>query len=285
MRCPRGAVVVGVDGSAQSHTALTAAIEFARLKRRPLHVLHAYDLTPVYLEGLPDPGERAAVIRRTAQEVADRAQAIVATAAPDLDVTIDLVAADPREILQKASESASLVVVGSRGMGGMRSLPLGSVSAWVSTRAVSPTLVVRQTAGQHKQPARVMVGADANQVSASATEFAFEQASLRGQPLTLVHCFDETGAADDDDAEERLAVAESMAGLCEKYVDVQVDVELGRGSAAVYLAQASERASLLVVGSRFRSASAAMLFGAVSRAVVEHATCSVAVVPNHFEAR
>ena len=38
---PSGAVVVGLDGSEQSLTALDWAVEAAGLERRPLHLLHA----------------------------------------------------------------------------------------------------------------------------------------------------------------------------------------------------------------------------------------------------
>jgi len=278
---PRGAVVVGVDGSPDSDNALSAAVEQARLEHRPLHILHSYDLSPVYFQVLPDRADRAAHIKQVAQDIADRALARATETAPGLDVTVGLGASDPREALLKASETASIVVVGSRGLGTMRSLLLGSVSAWISTHAHSPTLVVRPSDAERR--ARIMVGTDATKVSSAAMEFAFAHASLRGAPLTVVHCFDKAEPSSEGDPEERLALAESMAGLRDKYVDVQVEVEFGRGSAAAYLSQASERADILVVGSRFRSTAAAMLFGAVSRAVVEHAACSVAVVPNHPE--
>ena len=62
-------------------------------------------------------------------------------------------------------------------------------------------------------------------------------------------------------------------------MDVDVDFELGRGPAARYLSNASERAQMVVVGSHQRSAAAAFFSSTVSRPVVEHATCTVAVVP------
>jgi nucleotide-binding universal stress UspA family protein len=288
---PRGAVVVGVDGSTHSDQALIAAVELASLEHRPLHIVHTFDGPKrVYARhGLPlDFDELVSSVKHEAQHVIDTARERVTTTAPDVDVTVELSTVDAREALEHASESAAIVVVGSRGRGRMRSLLLGSVSLWVSQHAHSPVLVVRPSHGEH--PSRIIVGTDATDVSADALDFAFAQASLRNLPLTVVHCFDDTFAGGygltgvpDEDLEglpgERLAIAESVAGLREKYVDVQVDFELGRGPAAAYLTHASERATLLVVGSRHRSTPGALLFGAVSRAVVEHASCSVAVVP------
>jgi nucleotide-binding universal stress UspA family protein len=106
-----------------------------------------------------------------------------------------------------------------------------------------------------------------------------------------VHCFEESFAGGygltglpDEDLEgipaERRALAESVAGLREKYVDVVAELEVVRGPAARHLASASEDAGMVVVGSRHRSTPAALAFGAVSRSVVEHAACTVAVVPS-----
>jgi nucleotide-binding universal stress UspA family protein len=142
--------------------------------------------------------------------------------------------------------------------------------------------LVRMT--NHIPGGAVVVGVD------DALEFAFAQASERRTPLVVVHCFDDnylggyglTGVPDEDLEGlpgERLAIAESIAGLREKCVDVDVDFQLGRGSAASYLTHASERARMMVVGSHQRSAAAAFFAGTVSRPVVEHAKCTVAVVP------
>jgi nucleotide-binding universal stress UspA family protein len=263
----RGAVVCGVDRSPASRIALTEAAQIARLEHRPLHIVHS---------------ERPPVER-----VADDALSFVRTEFPGLGVHATVGDADPRQALGNASSEAFLIVVGSRGSGGFHNLRLGSVSQWVAQHATCPTLVVRPSS----QPdAPVLLGTDTTAVSADATEFAFAQAALRSTRLVVVHCFDEyfqggyglTGVPDDDLEglpDQRLAVSESIAGLREKYPDVEVELELGRGSPAAYLARAAHRARLLVVGSRQRSSTAAFLTGSVSRSVVEHAPCSVAVVP------
>lgn len=289
---PRGAIVCGVDGSPSSNLALTRAAELARLERRPLHVLHAERVPvlafpPAVQRGLPD---LPTMVRGESRAVARRAVTAVTRDFPDLDVSSSVHDADPREALAAASGHAWLVVVGSRGLGSMRSLLLGSVSVWASQHIACPTLVVRDDSGADDPAAPVVVGADGTPLSTSAVEFAFAQASFLGCPLVVMNCYDDefrggygmTGAADeqlDDLGGHRLALAESIAGLREKYVDVPVELEVDRGPAATRLVRASEHARLVVVGSRHRSTAAAMLGGAVSRTVVEHARCTVAVVP------
>jgi nucleotide-binding universal stress UspA family protein len=73
-------------------------------------------------------------------------------------------------------------------------------------------------------------------------------------------------------------LAERLAGWAEKYPEVPVQSRVVRGRAARALVEASARAQLVVVGSRGRSGLAGILLGSVSRAVLLHAHCPVAVV-------
>ena len=77
--------------------------------------------------------------------------------------------------------------------------------------------------------------------------------------------------------EERL-VAETMAGLGEKYPDVAVTEMYRRGDPVHQLVEASRAASLVVVGTRGRRLVRSRLLGSVSQGVVERAECPVAVV-------
>jgi nucleotide-binding universal stress UspA family protein len=111
-RHARGGIVVGVDGSPESELALAAAHELAERLGRPL---------------------RAVVGTRHAHVDIDAARA----AAPALEEQ----QADAVDLLADLSESADLLVVGSRGLRGVRSL--GSVSERVAHEARCPVLVVR----------------------------------------------------------------------------------------------------------------------------------------------
>jgi nucleotide-binding universal stress UspA family protein len=62
---------------------------------------------------------------------------------PDVDVRTHVIQGRPADVLVDASESAELVVVGSRGRGGFRGLLLGSVSRGVLHRAHCPVAVIR----------------------------------------------------------------------------------------------------------------------------------------------
>jgi nucleotide-binding universal stress UspA family protein len=79
--------------------------------------------------------------------------------------------------------------------------------------------------------------------------------------------------------DDELALSEAMAGMGERYPDVRVTVRTALGLAEHDVVTAATRADLLVVGSHQRPAADRLLVGSVSTAVLEHATCPVAVVP------
>ena len=118
-------------------------------------------------------------------------------------------------------------------------------------------------------------------------EFAYLQAAVRNLPLTVLHCYADAQAAmgyivADQAADlesEKVLLAESMAGLAEKHPDVRARTQLAGGLPQDELVRMGERMNLIVVGAHQSGTVKRMLFGSVSIAVTEHATCPVAVVP------
>jgi len=73
-------------------------------------------------------------------------------------------------------------------------------------------------------------------------------------------------------------LAERLAGWGAKYPDVPVRRSVVRKQPAEALVNASEKAQLVVVGSRGRGNAAGLLLGSVSHAVLHRSHCPVAVV-------
>jgi nucleotide-binding universal stress UspA family protein len=275
-----GTVVVGVDGSDSSRLALDWAGRHADQAHRPLLVTHV-------------------VTQATGNGSEAGAEYLVATAAdrvhalhPGLEVRTAVALGNPADVLEAAAQTAHLVVVGPRGRGPVESVLLGSVSLSLLGRGGCPVVVVRPIS----QPVRnsghpVVVGIDGGAASSNAAEFAFRQASYDGLPLNVVHCTWDplpysapmADALTEQErttlrAEEDLAVAETLAGLAEKYPDVAVHRLNGTGDPARVLAEMSVSASLVVVGSHGHWEIASSLIGSVSRRLVEHASSPVVVV-------
>jgi nucleotide-binding universal stress UspA family protein len=209
------------------------------------------------------------------------------------DVVVDalVLPGDPRDVLIDLADTAHMVVLGSRGRGTVRSLLLGSVSTAISKHAACPVVICRPPRDGITSPG-IVVGADGTPASLPVIEFAFEQASLRGLPLTVLHAFWDVAAAvagfreasaevmrDPDLEELRLVLSESVAGFREKYPDVQVSLLLRHGLVDEALSPRGKAWDLVVVGRHDVSTTDRILTGSIATAVIERTHSNVAVVP------
>jgi nucleotide-binding universal stress UspA family protein len=138
-------VVVGIDGSEASDAALRRAVDEASPRGARLRIVCAWDTPAAYFTGgLPRSDDLMSGFELHARDVTDAALARVA----ELDASVECEARTPRghaaDLLVQESTGADLLVVGSRGLGGFRSLLLGSVSQHVVHHATSPVLIVRR---------------------------------------------------------------------------------------------------------------------------------------------
>ncbi|WDZ87704.1 universal stress protein [Micromonospora cathayae] len=132
-------IVVGVDGSELSLVALGFAVERAEQRGVPLHVVRTWAAAQWRTQGF-DPDEADATERTTlAEELARWRESF-----PNVPVTTQVGPGNPASALVEASREAQLVVVGSRGRGGLRGTLLGSVSQQVLQHAHCPVAVVRE---------------------------------------------------------------------------------------------------------------------------------------------
>lgn len=285
---PTGAVLVAVDGSPGSDGAVAWAAQEAALRGRPLVITSAADAgllpshNPYAISALPPEVERdfLAEARATGEAAAKAATA----AHPDLEVSVLPAVGDPREILIELSREAELIVMGSRGRGTVASMLLGSVSASVARHSACPVVVCRPSVPGAS--AGVVVAADGSPESRPVIEFAFAQASRRGLPLTVVHCFwDAVVAVAGDEALDpqlddlRATLAESVAGMAELYPDVDVTRRLVHGLVDEAILREDAGWDLVVVGRHPWNSLTRWLTGSVATTVLEHAHSTVAVVP------
>jgi nucleotide-binding universal stress UspA family protein len=134
-------VVVGVDGSACAQLALGFAFEQAAARDFPLRVIRTW-LPP--LSGYTPPDLNEDEITRATQRELDDVVGGWQAKFPDVDVTTDVRTELAAGALVAASRAARLVVVGSRGRGGLRGTLLGSVSQQLIHHSHCPVAVVRE---------------------------------------------------------------------------------------------------------------------------------------------
>ncbi|GAB7110567.1 universal stress protein [Streptomyces phaeofaciens JCM 4814] len=262
-------VVVGVDGSAMSLTAVEAAATAAARRGAALRVVHAEVPVKPRLE-VPDPASRMLV-----HEAAAHALEV----APDVVVTTSVVTGDVVHVLEAESQAADLIVVGSRGVGGIIGLLLGSTPVSLAAHSHCPVMTVRES---HRPPADagpVVLGVDGSPDCDMAVDVAFAEAAQRQAELVALHAWqpdkDSPGAAPES-AEQLLAQA--IAGRTDTYPDITVRLDLAGGKAGEVLLEASKAAQLLVVGARGRGGIAGLLLGSVSQGLMTHAHCPVVTV-------
>lgn len=281
-----GSVVVAADGSDHAMAAVEWAARQAILERRALSVVHADEtrLLDARAWARAEDGGAPALLRtghQTAVEVVDEAVAAARAVAPGVRVAGVIVDDDPRQALLAAGRIAHLLVLGSRGRGPARSLLLGSVSAGVVRHAECPVVVARPGTGTGARG--IVVGTDGSAASRLAVEFAFQLASFRQTPLVVVHStFDVLARAGrtvlSDLEDPSLLLAESLAGLREKYPTVDVQTEVLHGLVDQALTENAPPHELLVVG-RAPTTTLGDLGGSISLSVLERARGMVAVVP------
>ncbi|MGQ4599128.1 universal stress protein [Nocardia sp. R6R-6] len=283
-------IVVGVDGSAAAGAAITWAAQAAAQHRAPLRLVHVLDPVSDYGPGSTEPLTSTDYARmeghgRWVLDTATQQALIAVRRLRDIEVSTELAHAAVGPTLLDRTVEARTMVVGTRERGTMRRALLGSVSAALARRAHCPLVVVREGAPLSREAGKqpVVVGVDGTEISEPAIEAALNEASARSVPLLALHVWtgvELPGAGPEPAAEpeKQIVLAESLAGWQERFPDVEIQREIATDRPERCLLERSERAQLLVVGSRGRGGFAGMLFGSTSQALLLSVQCPIMIV-------
>lgn len=276
----RFGILAGYDGSPDAGQALRWAAREAEARGAILTVCHSWAPAYPVVTGAAGLSE---LVRSSGEQILAAAvrYAGECMSAPS-DILPVLASEPPAAALCQRSGGAEMTVVGSRGVGGLAGLLLGSVSSQVSAHAHGRVVVVRGSwrPMASRAPGPIVAGVDGSAASAAAAEFAFEEAALREAPLVAVCALADAagsigGARQVEDAFEQVLSRPEKANP-DVIVNRRVTPGPPRGA---LLATASDlNAQLLVVGGRGRGGLEGMMLGSVSDAAVHHAPCPVAVV-------
>lgn len=280
------AIVVGSNGSAGSEAALTWALERASRDKHPVIIVHAVDdrwMSPEF--------QYHEIIREAGMDLLQRAKASARGQAPDVEVDIQLRHGSGGSVLREVSKEAALVVVGGHGKRWLDGGPMTDRALQVVSASECPVAVIPVKRGTGDSG--VVVGVDGSEESLQAVAFAAAEADLGGDELTVVLAFKSpgrwvekqlpsSGLAESMVEENRIVLAESVAGLGAQYPDLTVHQRLETNiEPARALVNIADGARLLVIGSRGRGGFSRTVLGSTAHAVLLSVPCPTLVTRVH----
>ncbi|MFG2616451.1 universal stress protein [Streptomyces sp. NPDC048507] len=282
-------VTVGVDGSPESRAAARWAAQEAVLRQVPLRLVHAVDwpLDPVF------PGLGRQDVDRWGDQALSEAAQELHQRHRNLEITTRCLKARPAAALAAEAADAGLLVLGSRGLGGLVGFVMGSVAMSTVVATDTPVVLVRLADDPYGpgtgSGAEIVVGVDIHEACDRVLAFAFDEAARRDCPLRAVHGWKMPAAYSyvpffDPDNERDVGrsvthmVGDMLLPWQHKFPDVNVSRNVFTGSAGEHLVKASQGAGLVVVGRRVRHSPLGAHLGAVAHAVLHHAASPVAVI-------
>ncbi len=304
-------ILVPIDRSGLSKTALLHAAALARAFDAKLRLLHVSEIPPVLPAPEADSIGRELWIGTT--EFRAQAQAQIEAW---VEETPDLFAIDPEivirtglpgdEIILEVEDSvADLVVLTTHGRTGFQRFLLGSVAEKVTLSAPCPVLSIRPAAAPrpgHPAPARlsatprrILVPTDLSPVSFDALPVAVAIAERFGGEAVLFTVLEDPVDHPEIEWEERAGItaeevkartaAVTRAQLREKVEELgfgqaiqRIEVGFGRTVPTLLHRAEAEGFELIVMASHGRGPLARAILGSVAREVVRHAPCPVLTV-------
>ena len=273
-------VVVGIDASKNSEEALFWAAECAVGVGADLEIVYALDHSGWGLDA-----QTHSAVEQEARALLSSRGALVGHRHPALVVRTDVAVESLAKALIDASRQAVLLVVGSGRVARFGGPLISSRSYQVAAAAHCPVAVVPAIPpdGAHG----VVVGVDGSPSSVEAVALAAAEADRLGEELRVVHAWTDPAFLTDSymiagfslrvREEERVILAEAVAGLARRYPDLRVDEVLVEGAPGEVILAESENARLIVVGNRGRKGLARILLGSASHEVLLGARCPVIV--------
>ena len=288
------AVVVGIHGTDVDGPAIDWGADEASRLGAPLRIVTVVDVSiqmTSYDVLASDAPNVEAVLLSEVHPLLDAAAERALQRHPTLEITLSAEIGSASGTLVRHSERALRLVVGRPAKGSLEHALLGSAALPVVAHAHSPVIVVPAEAAS-SAPKRIIVGVDGSDASEHAVEFALQTAGVYGAAVVGVlvwHLEVDRGGIVAARANHRAAAVDQryealgrrvLQPAAARHPNVALEIKVLHGSPANVLltAAADLGADMLVLGKRGRGGFHGLLLGSVSRRVVEHAGCVVAVV-------
>jgi nucleotide-binding universal stress UspA family protein len=271
--------VVGVDGSDDSRMALRWAAAAADAAGRRVRAVQSWihPRSAVFPIG-PAPLSTEEMDEQTQQAITGL---VTDTLGSSATVTSQVLRGPPAAALLQTVSPDSVLVLGSRGLGGFAGLLLGSVSQECVEYASCPVVVVRIDRAVGAGDV-ILVGMDGSEGSQHALAWAHALAVATGAAVRAVYAWRPTVSERRPPTGERLRshAADEVRGWTQ-HAGGDIDSEEIEGDPRDVLVTAAERfaPALTVVGRRGAGGLRSMRLGSTANHLVRHSATNVAVVP------
>ena len=291
-------ILLATDGSKDAELAADAAIELANKTGSELHVLYVGDFAP------SPHADTSGKLEQIIESISHRSRSLlgeriglIAAAGGDVSGDHVRVGRPAHEIVALAEEIwAGLIVVGSRGLSGIRRALMGSVSDSVVKYAHCPVMVVR--GGEEGEPVfsskRILLATDGSEEAILAARTAVDLAEKTDSELHVVHVAyllpmsSELSyvasrvyeKAHEEAKREAQKLLDEQVRMIQEGGGTVADAHLRTGRPDEEVIRLSEEleVGLVAVGSRGLSSIKRVLMGSLSNSVVRNAHCAVLVI-------
>jgi len=269
-------IIVGYDGSPGSDLALRWAAREASERGVMLTICHAWAPEDLSLLIEPPLFEQA---RQRGEEIVDQGLRYVEPIVGADGAEKLLVGGSAARVLCEHSQTAGMVVVGSRGRGRLAGVLLGSVAWQLAGHGQGRIVIVRGTGRPaNRAPGPVVAGVDGSAAARAVLEFAAEEAALRRVPLVAVCALADAPGSLGGARQLEEEFSSLMTTWEKEHPDVTVLRHVTDSSPRTALLEAAAAAQMLVVGSRGRGGVRGMTLGSVTSGLLHHAPCTVGIV-------
>lgn len=293
-------ILVGTDFSPTATAALDWAVQLARQQNAHVELIHAFTVPPSVPEYVSPSAIAPAPIfdeevRRAARSRLEKEAASLRVQGIEVDIWLG-VGTPSQVICDRAAETSSLaIVVGTRGLTGLRHLLLGSTTERVVQKAPCPVLSVHPQ--DRPSPLRSILiptdfSEDAERAIHTAQRLLAPLASLSqetrlillhafnlpieytayGPIPTSVHYLEDTG----------LKAERHLQEMTDRLIadGLSVDWVAREGDPSMVIVEEAERrqVDLIAMGTHGRSGLRHLLLGSTAERVVQHAGCPVMTV-------
>ncbi len=295
-------VLLATDGSEYSDT---AAKFLSRINWSPQDVITVFHA----IYALPFPEDRkfhfntlASIKKDIAPRIIDSAVNALKPVAAGISVEIKEFSpgeCTPDQCIIRAAESSNvdLIAMGARGIKGIKSAFLGSVTRLVTIHSPLPVLVVKPTAGKPSGRMKILFVVDGSEYSRATGEFLSSIPFPDDAEVTILNVItsafsdiperfileisdrikeDVAGARTRDFTESERIVEEARASLSRRFRSIAVLSKVGDPPTEIVRTAESLQADLIAAGCRGLRGMKGMM-GSVSRNILTHAQCSLLI--------